>query len=199
MPDHSKEIKMNTEYIRDHEIRNQTYASMNPGTREYESCSFTGCNFSNADLSGISFVKCSFEHCDFSMAVLKNTVFRDIDFLDCKLLGLHFGDCNPFLLSFRCTNSVLDFSSFYKQKIRDTVFDNCSIREVDFTSADLKGVVFRNSGLERAVFDNTNLEGADFRTAVHFSINLENNRIAKAKFSAMNILGLLDHYNIEIE
>ena len=53
---------------------------------------------------------------------------------------------------------------------------------------------YRNYSLAGA-----NLEKADFRTAAHYSINPENNKIKKAKFAMPWVLGLLDKYNIEIE
>jgi fluoroquinolone resistance protein len=42
-------------------------------------------------------------------------------------------------------------------------------------------------------------EKTDFRTAINYSIDPENNRIKKAKFNFSEIFGLLDKYDIEIE
>ena len=53
--------------------------------------------------------------------------------------------------------------------------------------------------LERATFDQTILEKADLRTSYNYSIDPENNRLKKAKFSMEGISGLLDKYDIEIE
>jgi fluoroquinolone resistance protein len=53
--------------------------------------------------------------------------------------------------------------------------------------------------LPRAVFDGTNLEGADLRSAYHFNIDPEKNRVKKARFSFNNVAGLLDKYGILIE
>ncbi|WP_431217529.1 hypothetical protein ACQ86N_21315 [Puia sp. P3] len=40
-----------------------------------------------------------FSNCNLSLAQLQKTTFRDIQFKDCKMLGLHFEDCNEFGLS----------------------------------------------------------------------------------------------------
>jgi len=42
-------------------------------------------------------------------------------------------------------------------------------------------------------------EKADFRTAYNFSIDPEVNKINRAKFSSMNLAGLLSKYDIEID
>jgi fluoroquinolone resistance protein len=58
---------------------------------------------------------------------------------------------------------------------------------------------FDHSSLQRAVFKQSSLEKADFRKAHHYQINPELNRIRKAKFSAPEVLSLLQHYDIVIE
>lgn len=187
------------EYTEGRSFLNEDYTEKQPAKGEYENCTFTGCNFSNTDLSGYSFPECEFRDCDFSMAKLKDTVFRDVKFKNCKLLGLHFGDCNPFLLSFEFKGCLLNFSSFYRLKIKDTRFEDCKLEETEFVETDLTGAVFKNCDLRGAVFENAVLEQADFRTAFNFSIDPEMNRMNKAKFSAHNLGGLLNKYNIFIE
>jgi hypothetical protein len=52
--------------------------------------------------------------------------------------------------------------------------------------------------LAGATFDNTNLEKTNFTTAFNYSIDPDNNRIKKAKFSVPGVLGLLNKYDIVI-
>ena len=73
------------------------------------------------------------------------------------------------------------------------------MQETDFTSADVTAASFNDSILAGAMFDNTTLEKADLRRAIGFSIDPENNRINRAKFSVDGLLGLLHKYNIEVE
>ena len=166
---------------------------------DYEHCTFINCIFSEADISNINFSECEFNGCNMSMAKIKNTAFRDIQFKACKLLGLHFENTNPFLFSVGFENCLLNLSSFYKLRLKNTKFTNCSIHEVEFTEADLTNATFKNCDLSGAIFDNTVLEKVDFRSSYHFSINPELNRIKKAKFSLTTIVGLLHKYNIEID
>jgi len=50
-----------------------------------------------------------------------------------------------------------------------------------------------------ATFDKATLEKADFRTAINYSIDPTNNRIKKAKFSLLGVVGLLDKFDISID
>jgi fluoroquinolone resistance protein len=166
---------------------------------EYEACTFLNCTFYNSDLSNVNFEKCTFEGCDFSLAKLKNTVFMDVKFMNCKLLGLHFDDCNDFILTVCFENCLLKLSSFYKLKLRKTTFANCNMQEADFSEADLSGSIFENCDMHRAIFSFTNLEKTDFYSSFHYSIDPEKNRIKKARFSKAEVMGLLDQYDLRIE
>ena len=115
------------------------------------------------------------------------------------MLGLRFDNCNEFGLSFSFDNCLLNHSSFYKTKIKKTVFKNSQLQECDFAESDLTNAVFDNCNLAQAVFDHTILERADFRTSYNYSINPEINRIKKARFSISGVSGLLDKYDIDIE
>ncbi len=166
---------------------------------EYEYCNFQQCNFSQTDLSGIRFLECTFTGCNLSLAKLLHTAMRDLTFKDCKMLGLRFDECDAFGFSVSFNSCQLNHSSFYERKLKKMVFKECQLMEVDFTGSDLSAAIFSQCNLNRAVFSNTILEKADLRTALHYSIDPENNRIKKAKFSLHGVAGLLDKYDIEIE
>lgn len=182
----------------------QQYKGVNWGVEtlemgEYESCVFSGCQFSNVNLSEIVFADCSFEGCDFSLANINGTAFRTVQFKNCKLMGLRFDECNTFGLTLTFENSLLNLSSFFKLSLRKTRFRSCQLKEVDFTQSNLGGAVFEGCDLLGAVFDQTNLEQTDFRSAIHYSIDPNHNKLAKAKFSLPGVLGLLDRFPIVIE
>jgi uncharacterized protein YjbI with pentapeptide repeats len=166
---------------------------------EYDACVFTNCDFSGAMMAGWVLLDCRFVGCNLSMANISGASLRDVAFSRCKLLGLRFDTCNPIGLSIECDECALDHSSFYKAKIRKTVFRNSHLLEVDFSAADLTESVFDNCDLSGAVFSGTRLEKVDFRTSVNFSIDPDTNRIKKAKFSLAGIAGLLDKYDIQID
>lgn len=166
---------------------------------EYEGCTFNQCNFNDKDLSDFKFIDCAFNNCNFSLTRLDRIAFRDVKFKDCKMLGMRFDTCNDFGLAFSFEGCQLNHSSFYKLKIKKTIFKNCQLHEVDFTESDLASALFDNCDLNQAVFDRTILERADFRTSFNYSIDPENNRMKKAKFSLAGVAGLLGKYDIDIE
>lgn len=185
------------------DLYNQVFKQINfienplpPG--DYEKCRFENCNFSG-NLSKIIFIDCIFSDCDLSNVKLNDTAFRNAQFAQCKMLGLHFENCHPFLLEMSFNNCVLNHASFYQLKLKKTAFTSCMLKEVDFTGADLTAANFDQADLSGAIFDQTILEQADFRNARHFIIHPEINRIRKARFSADALAGLLTQYDISIE
>lgn len=133
------------------------------------------------------------------MVKLNETALQDVQFKDCKMLGIGFDTCNSFSLTFAFDGCQLNHSSFFQLKIKKTKFKDSQLQGVDFAECDLTKAVFNNCDLAQAIFDNTILEGADFRTAYNYSIDPESNRIPKAKFSVSGISGLLEKYDITIE
>jgi fluoroquinolone resistance protein len=174
---------------------------------EYEYCTFLNCNLSYTDLTEFKFLECEFSGCNLSLAKLMQTALREIKFKNCKMLGLNFGECNEFGFAVSFDTCILDRSSFVcadltqkkRVRLKQTVFKNSQLCEVDFTECDLSSASFDNCDLTGAIFERTILEKADLRTAINYSIDPEQNRIKKAKFSRSGITGLLDKYDIEID
>ena len=189
---------MDEEYFEDEKFVKVNYASSPLAKATYEGCKFEHCIFSDADLSSIQFIDCVFEDCDFSLAHIKNTSMRDARFVRCKMLGLRFEDCNSFLFSVGFDHCILNHSSFFNVSMKKTIIKNSSCKEVYFTGADLSGSILTHTDFSLARFDQTNLEKADLRSAIHYSIDPENNKIKKAKFSIEGLAGLLDRYGIDI-
>lgn len=196
---YSNYISMSSILIEDKLFEKLDFTSTLLAKGEYDHCRFVHCNFSNGDLSHIQFSECEFYDCNLSTASLVQTAFKDITFKDCKLQGLHFENCNDFLFEVVFDNCILNLSSFYKLKLKKTIFKNSSLQEVDFSESNLGQASFDNCDLALAIFDNTMLEKADLRTAYNYSIDPQHNYLKKAKFSITGIKGLLDKHDIEIE
>ena len=93
---------------------------------EYENCKFLQCNFSDADISGLTFSECEFISCNLSMSNVTKSAFRDVKFKECKMLGIHFDLCNAFQFSVQFENCVLNFCSFFKMNLKKKNFKHCS-------------------------------------------------------------------------
>lgn len=166
---------------------------------EYEQCQFRHCDLSNANLSDYKFSDCEFINCNLSLAKLLHTSFQEVVFKDCKMLGLHFDNCNAFGLRMRFEKSLLNQSVFFQLKLKNTNFIHCQMHEVDFTEADLSGDVFEMCDLAGAIFDRTQLEKADLRTSFNFNISPLRNQLKKARFSVDGLPGLLHDWDLVIE
>jgi uncharacterized protein YjbI with pentapeptide repeats len=175
------------------------YSEQKLSDHEFDSCTFINCNFSKSDLSNSDFLDCTFKECSFTGVKLNDTGLKNVSFIGCKLLGVDFTKCKDFLLSFNFEGCSLDYSTFLRKKIKNTLFKDCSIKEADFTETDLTASGFLNCDLSRTVFMHTVLEKVDFRSANNYSIDPELNRVKKAKFSSSGIPGLLEKYQIIIE
>jgi fluoroquinolone resistance protein len=183
----------------DKTFTNINYTEKQLKNREFINCEFISCDFSKSDLSHNDFMNCHFRQCNFSLTNVTGTGFKDVTFNDCKILGIDFSKCNKFLFSFRFEKSHLDYSTFYGTKLRKTKFIDCSLKETDFEEADLTSSTFDNCDLAGATFVRSVLEKVDFRSARNFSLDPAVNKMKQAKFSALNLAGLLYHFNLDID
>lgn len=178
----------------------QTFSSQTALARgEYDGCRFQKCALANADLSGCQFSDCEFIDCDVSLAKLTKSAFRTVGFVRCKLLGLHWDDCNPFGLEVKFDGCVLDHSTFFQLNLKKTRFSHTRLHEVDFSGANLSEAVFAECELLNATFDQTDLTKADLRTARYYTIDPERNKVKRAMFSLQDVVGLLRKYDIQVE
>ena len=165
--------------------------------REYEQVEFRNCTFSN--LNGIDFSDCLFTACNLSNASIAHAKLQEIQFVDCKLLGINFYEAKDFAFSVHFENSVLDYASFENTKLNRSVFKDCKLHGVNFTQADLSKTVMKNCDLSEAVFGQTNLSGVDFTTNFNFTIDPASNIVKKTKFLASNLAGLLAKFDLIIQ
>jgi len=177
---------------------NRNFRNIPIDAGDYEYCTFVNCDFSEAVLSDIIFIDCEFSGCNLSLTKLIQTSFRDTKFNQCKMVGLHFEDCNRFMISFTFSDCLMELCSFNGLMLKNCYLKNCRIFEADFAEADLTSVFFLNCDLNRTIFRNTNLESADFSTSFNYIIDPEANNIRKAKFLAAGLAGLLTRYDLEI-
>ncbi|HTE00261.1 MAG TPA: pentapeptide repeat-containing protein [Mucilaginibacter sp.] len=179
--------------------KNIKAADLEGHDRTFEDCTFIKCDLSYANLSHITFINCVMDTCNLSLIKITDTGLQNVDFKDCKITGVNFGDSSNFSLTVSFTKCILDYTVWHKKKLKGTSFTECSFEEADFSETDLTNAVFEKCSLNRAIFNRTILKGADLRTAYNFNIDPENSTINKAKFSADALAGLLVKYNLVIE
>jgi fluoroquinolone resistance protein len=188
------------EVVHAHKVFEQiAYAKTGLPGGEFEDCTFKNCNFSDADLSHKRFIDSRLIDCNLSNAKITHAGLRNVTFLSCKIVGVDFSGCLPFLFEVSFEKCSLDYTKFIKNRLKKTTFKGCTIREAIFTETDLTGATFDSCDLSNTVFSRSNLSQADFRTSRNYSINLEINTARKAKFSLYGLAGLLSQYDIIVE
>jgi uncharacterized protein YjbI with pentapeptide repeats len=185
-------------FVEEMKFENQNYRGLALETGDYENCIFANCDFSDAILSDITFIDCEFSGCNLSLTQLIQTSFRDTRFIQCKMIGLHFKDCSPFMISLRFRDCIMELCSFDGLMLKNCPFKNCRVIEADFTEADLTNASFLSCDLDRTIFRNTILESADFSTSFNYIIDPDANKLKKTRFSSAGLPGLLGKYDIEI-
>lgn len=166
--------------------------------REFQSCTFKNCDFTDSDFSNNKFLDCLFDTCNLSMMKLRNATLNQIEFKNCKILGVNFSECHDFLFTVDFNSCILDYASFAGKKMLKTKFIKSSLKEVSFTQSNLAGAVFDQTDLLGAVFNRSDLTAANFSTAYNFSIDPELNAMKNAGFAMDGLAGLLTKYKIKI-
>ena len=190
---------MAEEYVNDEEFISKDFSKTSFIGSEYNGCRFQNCNFVTGNLAGGLFINCHFENCDMANCLVEKTGFQKVHFHECRMIGIQFDKCNPFLLSMNLIECQLNFCSFYKLKLKGASFQGSTMVEVDLSEADLTNAILEGCDLTRATFDRTNLTGAHLRNAYGYSIDPLNNKITKAYFSRGGLSGLLDSFRINID
>lgn len=173
----------------------------------FDGCSFTGCDFSGTTFESCTFADCHFVNCNLSLLKIPNTQIENSSFTDCKMIGINWAEAHwrkspnkkkqTFTITFcRC---VLNYSIFIGLNLMGAKFKECSLREIGFEGADLECADFSGSDLSEALFADTNLTKADLSSAKNYTVNVQRNRVTKAKFAMPEAMSLIYALDIVIE
>jgi uncharacterized protein YjbI with pentapeptide repeats len=166
--------------------------------KDFRGCTFRKCNFQKASFEGTRFLDCTFEGCDLSLTNLSKATFKRCVFSSCRAVGfalanavaaenLRFEDCN------------LRSASLVGLDLRRLKLTNCIADDADFTQSNLTDANFQGTSLAEARFFKNDLSRADFRSAKSYAFDPATCKLAGAKFSFPEVLGLLAVHNISIE
>lgn len=164
----------------------------------FENCSFYETEINNCAFKGCTFINCSIVNCRYKYTMAINNKFKKS-----VLLGVNWSDLmisNAVFMPFnKMEDCTLKYCVFYGLKLKKFDFENSNIVEGIFEECQLQESKFKGCNLKGTTFNNNNLTGADFREAKGYGIELENNRLRKAKFSFPDVITLLDSLGIEVE
>ncbi len=169
---------------------------------EFEECTFVDCNFSEATFEKCKFINCSFTRCQLSLINLPYTRLFNVNFLECKLVGVDWTRATwsqyhkDFEISFR--QCILNDSSFFGLTLQGLVLDECKVHDVDFREGDFSKAIMTYCDFTHSLFMRTNLQAANFTESSQFSINVLENQLQGAKLSKFEAVYLLESLGIEL-
>lgn len=169
------------------------------GQPEFEHYHFKGFELSSANLQERIFTNCLFESCNLASTKLEHTALRNVAFESCKLLGVQFQACQDLQFQVHFERCLMDYTSFWGKWMPNTRFNSCSLHEVNFNEANLTNALFRNCDLLGAVFHQTVLNGADLATSQNLLLNLDENELKAARFTAGQLPALVAKYGLIID
>ncbi|MGM8363468.1 pentapeptide repeat-containing protein [Flavobacterium sp. ARAG 55.4] len=188
-----------TEYFFDQHYNDIRYGQETLNLKEFESCTFTNCVFSDCNLMGVTFIDCQFNDCIFDHAKINHTAFRTVFFNDCQIKEVNFAMSDKLIFEMHFDHCSLDFSKFYALKLKGISFNNSSLIAVDFMATDLTGAQFYKCDLYRSEFDKANASKVDFRTSCNYTIDPTKTKLKKAQFALEGVKGLLYKHGIVVE
>jgi fluoroquinolone resistance protein len=163
--------------------------------KTFYDCTFKECTFREGVLQRCSFHDCVFTDCDLSLAKIPGTSFANVEFEECKLIGIDwtsahwpkFGMKRPF--SFH--QCALNYSFFSGLKLPNLRMTECAVKEADFTDVDFTGALFKGTDFSDSRFINCDLTKANFNDATHYTIDITLNFLKKTKFALPEAVSLL--------
>ncbi|WP_445496806.1 pentapeptide repeat-containing protein [Photorhabdus sp. SF281] len=170
-------------------------------TKIYD-CEFQNCNFSSSTLKNCKIIDCKFENCNLSLMDIDKTIFNNVEFYECKMIGINWTKANFPKFSFesqlKFEKCKMNDSSFYGLILKKLNLIECSAQGVDFREGDFSSSNFIYSNFSRSLFNNTNLAKTNFSEAQNYFIDIYKNNITGATFTRFDALGLLDCLDINL-
>ena len=171
-------------------------------TIEFEDCTFTECNFSDAKFDQCKFIDCTFTKCNLSLVKIAYSQFNDVSFENSKVIGVDWTKASwPNLALFspiKFEQCIISDCSFFALELKELVLDMCKVHDVDFREGDFTQSNFSGSDFANSLFSKTNLSSVNFIDAINYHLDINNNTITKAKFSRHEAVNLLESLDIEL-
>jgi len=186
------------EYLRE-VFRDIVFADANISGKEFSECRFVKCDFTEADISRCLFDDCVFEGCNLSNPKISHAKLMDVEFRQCKLVGLRFYQCDQAVFDLVFEECRMMNCNFSDLKMKRSKFLSCEVVGCYFQNTFLVEADFTGSVFRETLFSACDLKKASFFDAHGYSIDPRSNQIEKAIFSTPDVLSLIECFNIIIK
>ncbi|HWQ45553.1 MAG TPA: pentapeptide repeat-containing protein [Longilinea sp.] len=172
----------------------------------YEACRFERCSFQETQFKKCKFRDCTFSHCDLNLAQVEDSAFSQVQFDECKLVGINWAKAAwgkfDALLKLKAVDfkgCVLNYSVFMGMNLNHILLQHCIAKEVDFSEALLRQADCTGTDFTGSRFNHTDLTEADLRRASNYHIPPQLNTLKKTRFSLPEAMALLYALDIQID
>ena len=180
------------------EFRNRVLIDGNFLNRYFYDCKFKNCKFTGTVFEKCLFEDCTFIECDLSLIKPKYCSFVDVNFKNCKVIGVNWSEAAiPLAVDFY--SCVINFSSFFGINLTKIIMTECVAKEVDFTESNLTNGNFEKTDFENSRFLKTNLTKSNFRNSTNYNIDPKCNLLKKTIFSLPEALSFLSEFDIILD
>ena len=152
-------------------------------SKSFSDCEFRECSFQKADFRYSVFENCRLSGCDLTMALVADARFLDVEFKDCKLMGIDWSQVSGLVFSVGFTRCVLSHGSFIDLAMKNVRVIDCRADETNFSGSNLQGADFSRTNLEAAKFAGADLTRADLSQATNYAINPNDSILRDTRFS----------------
>ena len=172
-------------------------------SKEFIECIFQDCDFPETIFQNCKFKECTFRKCNLSLIKVIDCSFTNTLFEDSKIIGVNWSEVSWAKVKLSCPITFLkcdiSLSTFIGLDLRKIVIKECRAHDVAFRETDLTKAQLMGTDFTKSQFFETNLTKADLAKAKSYTIDIYQNKIAKAKFTLPEALSLLYTMGIEVE
>lgn len=186
------------EKIKGLKLRNETIRDI-----KYIDCEFYNCNFIDVDINNCLFNNCKFYNCTmnsvrFKFSIMKNSTLDKSEFIgiDWNTLKGDSFNAEPINVVREC---FFKYNNFISMKLNNFKFSGSKFQESLFQDCDLIEADFKDVRFESTQFIQCDMTKADFRGAYGYAIDIQSNKLKKAKFSFPEVTSLLNSIDIVID
>lgn len=131
-------------------------------SKEFKNCLFESVSFQDVSFEDSYFIDVIFKDCDLSNIKFLATLFRRVQFINCKLLGTDFSESLFDQVLFK--DCQCGFANFAFMKNKETHFINCDLHNASIIETNLNKTKFNECSLIQCEIQHSPLYNIDLST-----------------------------------
>ncbi|APQ78153.1 pentapeptide repeat protein [Clostridium botulinum] len=191
------------DYVENEKTKGLKFRDEIISNREYIDCEFYNCNFVDVEINNCIFKECKFHNCTMNSVIFKFSTMRNATLNESEFIGINWNALKGDSFSAGPINKVrkcfFKYNNFISMRLNNFNFSGSKFQESIFEESDLIDANFKDVRFESTQFTQCNMTRADFRGASGYVIDIQSNKLKKAKFSFPEVTNLLSSIDIVID